>query len=65
MSNLALAAVSLIVGKMGSIVWFYLWYIVLIKIQGTELMWFLYVLAIPFILVTHILSKIIDYQAKK
>lgn len=63
--NLALAAVSLIVGLFGSAIWLYLLYLILIKIQGTEVMWFLFTIFIPIIIVSQTLSKIIDYQAKK
>ena len=63
--NTGLTIISFIVALMGLIIWLYLLYHILIKIQATELMWFLFTIFIPFAIVTQALSKALDHVNKK
>lgn len=43
-------------------IWFYLLYKILVMVGATELMWFLYWIYIPVILLTAIINKLIEKE---
>lgn len=62
MKNTALKLVSLVVALIYLPWSLFLTYLILEKIDASELMWFLFILLIPIALVTSILSKVIDWS---
>ncbi len=45
-------------------IWYYLMYQVLVRVQATELMWFLFWVYVPVSIVVQIISKLIEAEKK-
>ena len=45
-------------------IWYYLLYQILVRVQATELMWFLYWVYLPVGFITALLAKLIEYEKK-
>ena len=58
--KLALGIISLIFGLLALPFGLYLTYLTLIRIEATELMWFIFWLYVPLIIIFQIVSKIFD-----
>ena len=56
---------SAIFGLTGSIFGLYLTYLTLQHIAATELMWFVFIVYIPFFLLFQLASKIADWEEKE
>ena len=52
-----LSLVSVLIGLMSQLMWWILLYQILVRVEATEFMWFLYWIAIPFYLFTSAISK--------
>lgn len=62
--NIGLAVASLLCACTGLALILYLWYLILIHIHSTDIMWFVFTLYIPFAILGTVLSKVIDWSAK-
>jgi hypothetical protein len=65
MSKTALSITSLIVVLLSVTFIYYLWYLTLIHIHATDVMWFVYALSLPFVFIGTGLSKLLDWENKK
>jgi len=54
--------IGVIIGLLYLPLMFYLWYLLLIHINATELMWFVWIIGIPIAVIIHIIEKIIEEE---
>ncbi len=45
-------------------IWYYLLYQIMVRVNATELMWFLYWIYLPVALLTHVLTKLSEKENK-